>query len=62
MAELLEGFEAEIESINLIPSDGGRFEVLVNGNLIYSKLATGRFVEPGEVTDLLKNFIQDGKS
>lgn len=62
MAELLEWFEAEIESITLIPSDSGRFEVLVDGNLIYSKLATGRHVEPGEVTNLLKNFIQDGKS
>lgn len=62
MAELLDRFEAETESITLIPSDGGRFEVLVNGNLIYSKLATGRHVEPGEVVGLLKNFIQDGKS
>jgi selT/selW/selH-like putative selenoprotein len=27
----------------LIKSDGGIFEVIVNGNLIYSKKATGEF-------------------
>ncbi|MCX6066386.1 MAG: Rdx family protein, partial [Chloroflexi bacterium] len=31
-------FEPEIESLTLVPSDDGRFEVSVNGNLIYSKL------------------------
>jgi selenoprotein W-related protein len=60
MAELLENFEPEIESIALIPSDGGRFEVLVNGSLVYSKLETGRYMEQGEATQLLQKFIQDG--
>jgi len=51
---LLEGCEAEIESITLIPSDGGRFEVLVNGELIYSKLRTNRHTDPLEIMGLLK--------
>lgn len=38
---LLEEFEREIESIGLIPSKGGVFEVLVDGDLVYSKKATG---------------------
>lgn len=37
----------------LIPSDGGRFELTVNGDLIYSKLATGRHTDPEEVNQLL---------
>jgi selenoprotein W-related protein len=45
----LTNYEAEIERITLIPSAGGRFEVIVNGSLIYSKLATGRHPEPGEM-------------
>ncbi len=54
MAELLKEFEPEIESFTLIPSDGGRFEFTVNGKLIYSKLRTGRHVQPGEVREMLK--------
>ncbi len=54
MAELLKEFEPEIESFTLIPSDGGRFEFTVNDKLIYSKLRTGRHVQPGEVRELLK--------
>jgi selenoprotein W-related protein len=54
--ELLEKFELEIESLNLVPSSGGRFEVSVNGQLVYSKLKTGRHPDPGEVSDLVQKF------
>jgi len=50
MAELLQAFEADLKSVALIPSDGGRFEITVDGALIYSKLQTGRHVEPGEAS------------
>jgi selenoprotein W-related protein len=59
---LLEDFEPEIEQVSLIPSDGGRFEVVVNGNLLYSKLATGRHANPGEVKTLVKNYLQEKHS
>lgn len=59
MAELLKNYEPEIESITLVPSDGGRFEVTVSGNLIYSKLKTGRHAEPGEVNGLLQKLIKE---
>ncbi len=48
MAEVLKNYEAKIDEITLIPSDGGCFEVTVDGTLVYSKLATGRHVESGE--------------
>jgi selenoprotein W-related protein len=51
---LLGKFEEKIESITLIPSSGGRFEVTINNQLIYSKLQTGRFARPGEVEELVK--------
>jgi selenoprotein W-related protein len=47
--DMLQKFETEIESLTLVPSNGGRYEISVNGQLIYSKLKTGRFPEPGEV-------------
>lgn len=57
MAEIVKAFEAKIESFTLIPSDGGRFELEVDGQLIYSKLETGRHAEAGELVDLLKKII-----
>jgi selenoprotein W-related protein len=56
-ADLLKEFEPGIAEITLIPSDGGRYEVTVDGKLIYSKLQTGRHAEPGEVVTLLKKGV-----
>ena len=39
--------------VNLLPSEGGVFEVVVDGNLIYSKKGLNRFPEEGEVEGLL---------
>ena len=56
--EILTQFEHLIESIRLVPSDGGRFEVIVNDQLVYSKLATGRHAQPGEVIGLLNRMTE----
>ena len=55
--ELLKNYEHVIETIMLVPSDGGKFEVTVNGQLLYSKLATHRHAEPGEVLGLVKKIV-----
>lgn len=57
-AELMKEFEFKIESFSLVPSDGGTFEVSVNGDLVYSKLQTNRHAEPGEVAGLLRKVIK----
>lgn len=56
-AELMKEFEFKIESFSLVPSDGGKFEVSVDGDLVYSKLQTNRHAEPGEVAGLLRKVI-----
>ena len=56
--DLLKRFEPEIESLTLIPSDGGRYEVQVNDSLVYSKLETGRHAEPGEVVALVEKLLK----
>jgi len=53
MAELLKLFEDQIESIALIPADGGKFEVIADDRLLFSKLRLGRHAEPGEVARLV---------
>ncbi len=55
--ELLKHLEHVIEKITLVPSEGGRFEVTVNGQLIYSKLQTHRHAEPGEVLGLVRKIV-----
>jgi len=37
----------------LLPSSGGRFEVWVDGELVFSKLAEKRFPEDAELLDLV---------
>jgi len=56
--DLLQNFEPEIESITLVPSDGGRYEITVDDTLVYSKLETGRHAEAGEVVGLVKKILQ----
>ena len=56
--DLLKNFEPEIESMILIPSNGGRYEISVNGLLIYSKLQTGRHAELGEVVGLVQKLSE----
>jgi selenoprotein W-related protein len=53
MAELLKAHETQIASIRLIPSDGGRFEVTVGGELLFSKVKAGRHPQEGEVLRLM---------
>jgi selenoprotein W-related protein len=57
MDELLKEYEHDIEKITLVPSDSGRFEVTVNGQLLYSKLKTRRHAEPGEVPGLVRKMV-----
>ena len=58
MDELLKNYEHVIESVALIPSDGGRFEVSVNGQLIFSKLQLKRQAETGEIVNLIHKMVE----
>ena len=42
-AKLLGTYKQQIKDLKLVPSGGGCFEVTVNGELVYSKLKTGKF-------------------
>jgi selenoprotein W-related protein len=55
MASLLKEFEDRIARITLVPSDGGRFEVSLDGAPVYSKLQTGRHAEEGEIVGLIRS-------
>ena len=46
---ILTTHKQHLESLTLIPAGGGCFEVKVDDELVYSKLATGAFPEGPEV-------------
>lgn len=54
---MLKDYEHVIESVTLIPSDGGRFEVSVNGQTIYSKMETKRHAEAGEIVSIISKMV-----
>jgi selenoprotein W-related protein len=56
--ELLKNYEHVIESVALIPSDEGRFEVSVNGQLVFSKLRLKRHAEAGEIINLISKSVE----
>lgn len=39
-------------------SSGGVFEVVVDGDLVYSKKQLGRHAEPGEVMNLIRAMLK----
>ena len=48
------GGRRPLGDMDLIPSSKGRFEVLVDGELVYSKAASGRHAKPGEVVTAVR--------
>ena len=52
---MLTGWSPRIESLELIPSSGGRFEVILDGDVIFSKASLGRHAEAGEVAALIRD-------
>lgn len=40
--------------MKIIPSKGGVYEVAVDGELVYSKKATGRHAEPDEILEAIR--------
>jgi selenoprotein W-related protein len=46
-----------IAELTLVPSSGGRFEVTLDGGLLYSKASTRRHAVAGEVAALVRERI-----
>jgi selenoprotein W-related protein len=52
--KLLTTFKQQISDLKLVPAGGGCFELTVDGELIYSKLQTGKFPEERWVLETLQ--------
>lgn len=43
-----------IEEVRLLPGEGGRFEVTIDGELVYSKAATGQHTTNEHIIGLIR--------
>jgi len=55
--ELLTTFEGDLKAVSLMPGTGGIFEVRLNGEIIFSRKAEGRFPESKELKQLIRDHI-----
>jgi selenoprotein W-related protein len=51
---IMDAFGEKFGALKLIPADGGRFEVSLDGELIYSKLKTGDFPDNKQILEQIK--------
>jgi selenoprotein W-related protein len=55
--ELLVTFEDELGGVTLVPGTGGIFEVTVDGALVWSRKAEGRFPELKELKQRIRDIV-----
>lgn len=59
--ELLTTFAGELGEVALVPGTGGIFEVRLNGERLWNKKQAGRYPEPKEIKQLIRDRIAPGK-
>lgn len=59
--ELLMTFGEELGEVALVPGSGGIFEVRLDGEKLWNKKEAGRFPEPKEIKQLVRDRIAPGR-
>ena len=59
--ELLTSLGEELGEVALQPGDGGIFEVHLDGERIWAKSLSGRFPEPKDIKQLVRDRVAPGK-
>ena len=55
--ELLVTFADELGEVALVPGENGVFEVRLDGRIIFDRAETGRFPEPKELKQLIRDQV-----
>lgn len=58
--DLLSNYQHIIERLELVTGSAGVFDVVVDGEVLYSKHQTGRHADPGEVLELFTDRHAEG--
>ena len=59
--ELLTTFPTELGEVALVPGQGGTFEVRLDERLIFSRAEVGRFPEPRELKQRVRDVVAPGR-
>jgi selenoprotein W-related protein len=59
--ELLVTFAGEVREVALVPTTGGEFEVRVDDTLVWSRRERGRFPEPKELKQGVRDVVAPGR-
>ena len=57
VAELLHDYQHVIEELRVVTGSKGVFDVVVDGQVLFSKYEVGRHAEPGEVLTLFRELV-----
>ena len=60
--ELLTTFESDLASVALVPGSGGVLEVRLDGEVLFSRTEAGRFPEPRELKQAVRDRVAPGRS
>lgn len=55
--ELLQTFSDSLGEVSLVPATGGRFEILIDGEVIWERKRDGGFPGPKELKQRVRNVI-----
>ena len=58
--DLMHDYQHVIAELTLITGSKGIFDVIVDGEVLYSKKTVGRHAEPGEVLELFRDKFAKG--
>ena len=58
--EIMARYQHLVSELTLVPGGGGQFEVIVDGENVYSKHRTGRQANDGEVVAALEQILPAG--
>ncbi len=59
--ELLTTFEDVLGEVALLPSSLGTFDVILDGDLVFSRRSAGHFPEPKELKQAIRDRIDPGR-
>ncbi len=60
MARILEEWEEQVDSVEIVPGANGIFDVHLNGELVFTKSMLGRYPQPDEVVPLIRERLSAG--
>jgi len=59
--EFINTFPNDIFSLNLVPSDSGKFEIWCNDQLVFSRLEEGGFIEIKNIKKRIRDLIDPSR-